>query len=154
MTEGERKSPLTVVRWWVAVARSARRSVINSAIDAVPASAWPDFDLFPSVNVAYDDWTVQTFPYWARFEPGLKEDFWGPEADWDGDGIQNLFEAYFNMDPLTFNLNGLPFTLLKDQNDFVVRWRRSLLSSTHGVQVASEYKSDLSASAWFLINLG
>jgi CubicO group peptidase (beta-lactamase class C family) len=65
------------------------RSVLNTAINTVADTAWPGFDLFPSVNVAYDDWTVQTFPYWARFEPGLREDFWGPEADWDGDRIHN-----------------------------------------------------------------
>jgi hypothetical protein len=52
------------------------------------------------------------------------------------------------MDPLTPNHNGLPFKTLKDQNDFVVRWGHSLLSPTHGVQVSSEYKSNLGAATW------
>ena len=113
----------------------------------MPSSAWPNYDLFPSVNVPYDDWSVQTFPYWARFAPGLKEDFWGPEGDYDGDGIGNLMEAYFDMNPLQPSAD--PFRYLLENGKFVVRWSVPIFGSSHGVQIRSEFKTDLGLPTWF-----
>jgi hypothetical protein len=48
---------------------------IDTAINAVPLSAWPDYDLFNSVNVAYDSWAASTFPDYLLAQLGLKADF-------------------------------------------------------------------------------
>jgi CubicO group peptidase (beta-lactamase class C family) len=122
------------------------KGAIDAALNAIPSTAWPDYDLFSSVNVDYDDWSVQTFPYWARFAPGLKEDFWGPEADYDGDGIKNLMEAYFDMNPLQPDND--PFHYSLGRGVFIVGWNLPIFGSTHGVQLGSEYKTDLGAASW------
>jgi CubicO group peptidase (beta-lactamase class C family) len=122
------------------------KGVIDGALNAISSSAWPDYDLFSSLNVDYDDWSVQTFPYWVRFAPGLKEDFWGPEADYDGDGIKNLMEAYFDMNPLQPNTD--PFHEFVQSGKFIVRWSVPIFGSSHGVQLRSEYKIDLGSPSW------
>lgn len=122
------------------------RAGIDAALSAIPASAWPDYDLFSSVNPDYDTWAVQNLPYYARFQPGLKEDFWGPEADYDGDGMPNLMEAYFSTDPTVADVSR--FNSLVEDGDFVVRWTLPIFASQNGVILSSEYKSNVDAASW------
>jgi CubicO group peptidase (beta-lactamase class C family) len=122
------------------------RNAIDQAVSAVPLNAWPSYDLFPSVNPDYDSWTVSQFPAWLIAQPGMAANFWGPNADLDGDGIQNLLEAYFELDP--FNPDTLPYKASLEKGDLVVRWRRNIFSSTHGVQLQSVYRTDLQANTW------
>jgi CubicO group peptidase (beta-lactamase class C family) len=122
------------------------RQGIDAAISSISTNAWPDYDLFDSVNPEYDAWAAQAFPSYLRAQPGLKQDFWGPEADADADGLKNLFEAYFDFNPLVANAN--PFQHLVDNGNFVVRWILPLFSSQHGVELASEFKANLNAAMW------
>lgn len=122
------------------------RAAVNSAINAVPASAWPSYDLFPSANLAYDAWAVAHFPSYLRAQLGLKESFWGPAADFEGDGIANLLEAYFNFDPT--QASTLPYKPLVERGEFVVRWTRSILSPLNGVQLQSLISPSLQAPRW------
>jgi len=122
------------------------RAAVDGAISAISSSAWPDYDLFPSVNVAYDSWTASQFADYLRAQPGMKEDFWGPTADPDGDGIANLLEAYYQLDPLAPSV--LPYKPSIESGDFVVRWTRSIFSSLNGVQLSSQYKTSLTSTTW------
>jgi hypothetical protein len=122
------------------------RNAVDQAISAVPLEAWPDYDLFPSVNLDYDAWTVAQFPDFLRAQLGMRPDFWGPTADPDGDAIPNLLEAYFQLDP--FTPSQLPYKPTMETGDFVVRWSRSIFSSLNGVQLASLYKTNLASSVW------
>jgi CubicO group peptidase (beta-lactamase class C family) len=122
------------------------RAGLDAAISSIASNAWPKYDLFDSVNPEYDAWAVGAFPSYLRSQPGLKQDFWGPEADADGDGLKNLFEAYFNFNPLVANTN--PFQHLVDGGNFVVRWVLPLFSSQNGVELASEFKQNIDAATW------
>src|SRR5262249_42454140 len=122
------------------------KGAIDTVLSAIPDSAWPDYDLFPSYNVEFDSWLAGQFPSWALAEPGLKADIWGAEADPDGDQIQNAFEAYFNLNPLQASVT--PYTESKIGSDFVVRWRRSIFTSTHGVTLGTQVASQLVNGSW------
>lgn len=122
------------------------KAYIDNAINAIPPSAWPDYDLFNSVNTDYDSWSATIFPGYLRAQLGMKADFWGPEADPDGDGIPNLMEAYFQLDPWSATV--LPYSALVQNGDFVVRWSRGLFSSLNGVELNTRYKTDLGSPTW------
>jgi len=122
------------------------RDAVDQAVSAVPAQAWPDYDLFPSVNLDYDAWTVAQFPDFLRAQLGMRTDFWGPAAKPDGDEIANLLKAYFQFDP--FTPSQLPYQPLLENGDFVVRWSRSIFSSFNGVQLQSQYQTYPGPTAW------
>jgi hypothetical protein len=122
------------------------RAGIDAAISAIPTNAWPDYDLFSAVNPEYDAWAASNLPSYLLSKPGLKEDFWGPEADPDGDGLKNMFEAYFNFNPMVASPN--PFRCVKENGDFVTSWWLPLFSSQNGVQLSSEFKLNFEAAKW------
>lgn len=122
------------------------RAGIDAAISSIPTNAWPDYDLFSAVSTEYDAWAASNLPSYLLSKPGMKEDFWGPEADPDGDGLKNLFEAYFNFNPMAASPN--PFHYAKENGDFVTRWWLPLFSSQNGVQLSSEFKLNFESAKW------
>ena len=118
------------------------RAKIAAAIDTIPGTAWPAYDLFPTANAAFDDWTAANFDVVTRSHPGLQADIWGPGADPDGDGFPNAVEAGFGLNPL--EANSEPYKASRIGNDFVLRWRRSVPQFTHGVQLETQIAHALS----------
>jgi len=122
------------------------KGAIDTALNSIPAAAWPSYDLFPSYNPAFDSWLAAAFPAEVLAAPGLKADFWAADADADGDNIPNALEAFFNLDALAAST--LPFHTMKLDNDFVVRWSRSALSRTQGVVLGTQMSPTLVNPVW------
>lgn len=122
------------------------KQVIDDGLSVIGLSDWPDYDLFSSVSTAFDAWTEGQFSVGVRNQPGLHEEFWGPQGDPDHDGISNAMEAYFNLSP--FASNSLHFTPSISGNDFVVRWQEPLLAIHHGVQLVAKITADIQPTHW------
>jgi CubicO group peptidase (beta-lactamase class C family) len=122
------------------------KGAIDTLLNSIPTSGWPEYDLFPSYNLAFDGWLSAQFTADVVNEPGLKADFWGAAADPDGDNIPNAVEAYFSLDPL--HLSVAPCKPYHVGTDLAVRWQRSILASTHGVQLGTQISPQLTNPLW------
>ena len=95
----------------------------------------------PSVNLAYNSWA----------SANLDETNWGENDDPDGDGIINLFEFAFAMDPLAPSQNGLPVVAMSEFGGvkyLEITFARRADHETEGVTYTVETSATLGADDW------
>jgi hypothetical protein len=95
----------------------------------------------PSVNIAYNSWA----------SANLDETNWDENDDPDGDGIINLFEFAFEMDPLVPSQGGLPAVSYSEFGGvkyLEITFARRVDYATEGVDYTVETSASLNAEDW------
>lgn len=98
----------------------------------------------PSDNFAYN--------FWAQIEQGLSASSWGETDDSDGDGILNVLEFAFNMDPSLPSTAGMPvFDYVQDPNGDVflsITYQRPADWEAKGIIYLVESSGTLVPGSW------
>ena len=127
---------------WVANTQgSISNSALETILDQITASGWPEIDLFGSYHPAYDAWVTVNFPVVERGQPGLREVLWHPLADPDSDELPNAAEYYLGLDPLAGDRS--PFQTAKVGSNFRVRWLRK--TGTEGAVISVSSSTNLTS---------
>jgi hypothetical protein len=88
----------------------------------------------------FDTWKLEKFGSISLSNPGLEASVWGDLADPDGDGLKNLAEAYYGLNPLVADTPS-PSTAVTENNLFTYRWQRA--ASYQGIQAIPYWSPDL-----------
>ncbi|MDQ6632827.1 MAG: hypothetical protein M3Y82_13895, partial [Verrucomicrobiota bacterium] len=123
-------------------AGTLRNLIMDWMNETDAANAWPEFDLFPTVNEAYDSWRDGAFESAARAQVSLRE-FWSPEGDPDNDRLMNAEEALLGTDPIS--PDPFQFRLINTSTNFVVRWQQ--VTADRGVTLDHFWKNSMDPSA-------
>jgi hypothetical protein len=123
-------------------AGTLRNVIMDWMNSAEAANAWPEFDMFPAVNTAYDSWRNTVFESSARSQLGMRE-FWSPEGDPDNDRLMNAEEALLGTDPTS--ADPFQFKLINTSTNFIVRWKEVTLN--RGVELEPFWKTSVNTGA-------